>query len=65
MKLLEFLELLPTRQSIVVSIMGSDLYEGDVAYYNYGDYEIDEIYTYGDIKEYDKAFAVICIDCKS
>ena len=65
MKLLEFLELLPTRQSIVISIMGSDLYEGDVAYYNYGDYEIDEIYTYGDIKEYDKVFAVICIDCKS
>ena len=65
MKLLEFLELLPINQPIEISIMGTYLYEGDVAYYNYGDYEIDEIYTYGDIKEYDKTFAVICIDCKS
>ena len=65
MKLLEFLELLPTGQSIVISIMGSNLYEGDVVYYDYGDYEINEIYTYGDIKEYNRPYVVICIDCKS
>ena len=42
MKLLEFLELLPINQPIEISIMGTYLYEGDAAYYNYGDYEIDE-----------------------
>ena len=64
MKLKEFLNLLPWSQPVEISIMGKDLYEGDVRYYEQKDYEIDEVYTYGDIKDYDKPFAVICIDCK-
>ncbi len=65
MKLTDLLKFLSKDQRIEISIMGKDLYEGSVDCFNdFIDLEIDEIYSYGDIENYDNVYSVICIDCK-
>ena len=65
MKLTDLLKFLSKDQRIEVSVMGKDLYEGSVDCFNdFIDLEIDEIYSYGDIENYDNVYSVICIDCK-
>ena len=65
MKLTDLLKFLSKYQRIEISIMGKDLYEGSVDCFNdFIDLEIDEIYSYGDIENYDNVYSVICIDCK-
>ena len=65
MKLTDLLKFLSKDQRIEISIMGKDLYEGSVDCFNdFIDLEIDEIYSYGDIGNYDNVYSVICIDCK-
>ena len=44
------------------------IFEGkicDFKYLDYKDLELIEIYSYGDTKDYDTPFSVMCIDCKS
>ena len=65
MKLTDLLKFLSKDQRIEISIMGEDLYEGSVDCFNdFIDLEIDEIYSYGDIENYDNIYSVMCIDCK-
>ena len=65
MKLKDLLKFLGRDQRIEVSVMGKDLYEGSVDCFNdFIDLEIDEIYSYGDIENYDNIYSVMCIDCK-
>ena len=65
MKLKDLLKFLSKDQRIEISIMGKALYEGSVDCFNdFIDLNIDEIYSYGDIENYDNIYSVMCIDCK-
>ena len=61
MKLKEFLELLPNSQEIEIVTEDDLIYEGDSEDYIGEDYEITDVYSYADVRNYDIMYSVISI----
>ena len=61
MKLLEFLELLPNSQEIEIVTEDDLIYEGDSEDYIGEDYEITDVDSYADVRNYDIMYSVISI----
>ena len=67
-KLEELVALLYEYQIVEIRTDKKIIFEGkicDFKYLDYKDLELIEIYSYGDTKNYDTPFSVMCIDCKS
>ena len=67
-KLEELVVLLYEYEIVEIRMDKKKIFEGkicDFKYLDYKDLELIEIYSYGDIKDYDTPFSVMCIDCKS
>ena len=67
-KLEELVVLLYEYEIVEIRMDKKKIFEGkicDFKYLDYKDLELIEIYSYGDIKDYDTTFSVMCIDCKS
>ena len=61
MKLKEFLKLLPTCQEIEILNENDLIYEGDSEGYIGEDYEITDVDSYADVRNYDTVYSVISI----
>ena len=61
MKLREFLELLPNSQEIEIVTEDDLIYEGYVEDYIGEDYEITDVDSYADVRNYDTVYSVISI----
>ena len=61
MKLKEFLELLPNSQEIEIVTEDDLIYEGDSEDYIGEDYEITDVDSYADVRNYDIIYSVISI----
>lgn len=61
MKLKEFLSLLPNSQEIEIVTEDDLIYEGDSEDYIGEDYEITDVDSYADVRNYDSMYSVICI----
>ena len=61
MKLKEFLKLLPTCQEIDILTEDDLIYEGDSEGYIGEDYEITDVDSYADVRNYDTVYSVISI----
>ena len=61
MKLLEFLELLPNSQEIEIVTEDDLIYEGNSEDYIGEDYEITDVDSYADVRNYDSMYSVISI----
>ena len=61
MQLKEFLKLLPTSQEIDISTENDLIYEGDSEGYIGEDYEITDVDSYADVRNYDTVYSVISI----
>ena len=67
-KLEELVALLYEYQIVEIRVDKKKIFYGkiyDFKYLDYKDLELIEIYSYGDIKDYNTPFSVMCIDCKS
>ena len=61
MKLLEFLKLLPNSQEIEILNENDLIYEGYSEDYIGEDYEITDVDSYADVRNYDTVYSVISI----
>ena len=61
MQLKEFLKLLPTSQEIDISTENDLIYEGYSEDYIGEDYEITDVDSYADVRNYDTVYSVISI----
>ena len=61
MQLKEFLKLLPTSQEIDISTENDLIYEGYSEGYIGEDYEIIDVDSYADVRNYDTVYSVVSI----
>ena len=61
MQLKEFLKLLPTCQEIEILNENDLIYEGDSEGYIGEDYEIIDVDSYADVRNYDTVYSVVSI----
>lgn len=67
-KLEELVVILDKFELVEIYINNFVIFNGkilDFEHLNYKNLEVNEIFSYGDIKDYDTLFGVMCIYCKS